>query len=143
MSEQRERLQLGYKEPAPTRERLVGRCYKGLGDGKIVSRTYYEKLEFWGFTCAEAERLDEGEIRNLFPEEIRTDKLEPTSKGRFGPSLAIEDFLKDASSVLGGADPPYESPFGLWSDLGADISADDIALARAEMWANFPRPDLP
>ena len=123
---------LEYEGTIPTRMRLVGRCYKRVGHGKTLSLGYYEKLDFLGFTASEAEAFDEGKIKELFAEEIRMDKLEPASKGRFGPSLAIEDFLEDASSVLGAQDPPHESPFGLWSDLGADISGDDIAQAHVE-----------
>jgi hypothetical protein len=28
---------------------------------------------------------------------------------------------------------------GLWADLGIDITDEDIAEARQEMWGNFPR----
>lgn len=143
MAEHRGGLQFVYKGTIPTRKKLVGRCYKKVGPGKTISRSYFEKLEFLGFTCSEAESFGQGEIRQLFAEDIRTDKLEPATKGRFGPSLAIEDFLEDAASVLGAPDLLRESPFGLWSDLGVDITADDIAQARAEMWATFPRPGLP
>ena len=31
---------------------------------------------------------------------------------------------------------------GLWSDLKVDISEEDIAEARKEMWGNFPREDI-
>ncbi len=31
---------------------------------------------------------------------------------------------------------------GLWKDLGVDVSDEDIAEARREMWGNFPREDL-
>jgi hypothetical protein len=34
------------------------------------------------------------------------------------------------------------SPKGLWADLGVDISAEDIAEARREMWGGFPREDV-
>jgi hypothetical protein len=27
----------------------------------------------------------------------------------------------------------------LWADLGVDITEEDIAEARREMWGNFPR----
>ncbi len=37
---------------------------------------------------------------------------------------------------------PYPSLYGLWADLGIDISEEDIAEARREMWGNFPR-DFP
>lgn len=35
------------------------------------------------------------------------------------------------------------SPKGLWADLDVDLSADDIDQVRREMWATFPRDDLP
>ena len=35
---------------------------------------------------------------------------------------------------------PRQSLRGLWK--GIDISAEDIAAARREMWANFPRADI-
>ena len=31
---------------------------------------------------------------------------------------------------------------GLWADLEVNISADDIAEARREMWGGFPREDI-
>ena len=31
---------------------------------------------------------------------------------------------------------------GLWADLGIDISPEDIAEARREMWGGFPREDV-
>ncbi len=31
---------------------------------------------------------------------------------------------------------------GLWADLGVDISSEDIAEARREMWGGFPREDV-
>lgn len=34
------------------------------------------------------------------------------------------------------------SPFGLWSDLKVDISAEDIDHARRDVWAGFPREDI-
>jgi hypothetical protein len=34
---------------------------------------------------------------------------------------------------------PRKSLRGLWKDAGVDITADDIAEARREMWGNFPR----
>jgi hypothetical protein len=37
-------------------------------------------------------------------------------------------------------DRPRQSLRGLWK--GLDISADDIAEARREMWADFPRADF-
>ena len=31
---------------------------------------------------------------------------------------------------------------GLWADLGAEVSPEDIAEVRREMWGGFPRGDL-
>ncbi len=31
---------------------------------------------------------------------------------------------------------------GLWADLGTDVSPEDIAEARREMWGGFPRGDV-
>jgi hypothetical protein len=35
--------------------------------------------------------------------------------------------------------PPLRSVRGLCADLKVDITEEDIALARQEMWGNFPR----
>jgi hypothetical protein len=37
---------------------------------------------------------------------------------------------------------PLKSSAGLWKDLGLDITEEDIAEARREMWGNFPREDI-
>ncbi len=37
---------------------------------------------------------------------------------------------------------PLKSPVGLCADLHTDITDEDIAAARREMWGNFPREDL-
>ncbi|MBI5489071.1 MAG: hypothetical protein HY905_17180 [Deltaproteobacteria bacterium] len=34
------------------------------------------------------------------------------------------------------------SPEGLCADLGIDITEEDIAQARREMWGNFPHEDI-
>jgi hypothetical protein len=31
---------------------------------------------------------------------------------------------------------------GLWADLGVEISPEDIAEVRREMWGGFPRQDV-
>jgi EAL domain-containing protein (putative c-di-GMP-specific phosphodiesterase class I) len=31
---------------------------------------------------------------------------------------------------------------GLWADLGVEVSSEDIAAARREMWGGFPREDV-
>jgi hypothetical protein len=37
---------------------------------------------------------------------------------------------------------PRRSLKGLWADLGVQISAEDLAEARREMWGGFPREDV-
>ncbi|MBI5498827.1 MAG: DUF2281 domain-containing protein [Deltaproteobacteria bacterium] len=37
---------------------------------------------------------------------------------------------------------PLRSPEGLCADLGIDITEEDIAQARREMWGDFPREDI-
>lgn len=132
MFNQRKGLQLDYEGTIPTCKRLVGRCYKGVGLGNTLLQSYYEKLGFLGFTSSEAESYDQPKIQKLFANAIYTDKLEPASKGRFRPALAIEDFLENTSFFLGARDAPCEAPFSFRGDFGADISSDGIALARDE-----------
>ena len=41
------------------------------------------------------------------------------------------------------AKQPRRSSRGLWADLGVEITEKDIEEARREMYANFPREDIP
>jgi hypothetical protein len=38
--------------------------------------------------------------------------------------------------------PPLRGVKGLWSSLDIDITEEDIAQARKEMWGNFPEEDI-
>jgi len=38
--------------------------------------------------------------------------------------------------------PPRESLYGLWKDLGFDVTSEDIDAVRKEVWKNFPREDI-
>ena len=38
-----------------------------------------------------------------------------------------------------GSTRSLKSLYGLWSDLSIEVSEQDIASARREMWGNFPR----
>ena len=49
--------------------------------------------------------------------------------------LDFASFLETKASPR----PKLKSAQGLWKDLGFTISEEDIADARKEMWANFPR----
>lgn len=37
---------------------------------------------------------------------------------------------------------PRKSSYGLWKKWGVDITEEDIAEARREMWGNVPRDDV-
>lgn len=66
------------------------------------------------------------------------EKLSPLDKVRLLEKLAstLESDLAETQVE------PLESLYGLWADLNIDISEDDIAQARREMWSNFPREDI-
>jgi hypothetical protein len=49
--------------------------------------------------------------------------------------LDFVDFLNEKN----GPKKPRRSLRGLWKDLNIEITEEDIAQARREMWGNFPR----
>ena len=55
-----------------------------------------------------------------------------------------QDVLDSAEFLVNrsGTRQPRRSFRGLWADLNIDITEDDIAEARREMWGNFPREDI-
>jgi hypothetical protein len=57
------------------------------------------------------------------------------------PPEKKEQVLGYVESLKGGNGPkrPRRSFLGLWADLGIEITEEDIAEARREMWGNFPR----
>lgn len=48
----------------------------------------------------------------------------------------------DREWPLQGKIAPKKSLYGLWENLGIDLSAEDIDQARQEMWGNFPRENV-
>lgn len=53
----------------------------------------------------------------------------------------VEEVMALLEADLAGQQTgPARSYYGIWPD--ANISADDIAQARQEMWGNFPREDI-
>jgi hypothetical protein len=52
--------------------------------------------------------------------------------------LDFVEFLQDRALRR----TPHPSLCGIWSDLGIDLSADDIDEVRREAWAEFPRRDI-
>jgi hypothetical protein len=56
------------------------------------------------------------------------------------PPEKQEELLKFADALETPAQPKsLRSPEGLRADLAIDISEEDIAEVRREMWKNFPR----
>lgn len=53
--------------------------------------------------------------------------------------LNFVEFLEYKNTLMSR---PRHSLKGLWADLNIDITEEDIAEARHEMWANFPREEL-
>jgi hypothetical protein len=64
------------------------------------------------------------------------------SKLRSLPPDKQQDVLAFVESLDAKGKKPLKSPEGLWSDLGFTVSDAEIAEARQEMWATFPRCDI-
>jgi hypothetical protein len=57
--------------------------------------------------------------------------------------LDFAESLRRESAASGSVRvEPHGSIVGLWDDLGLDITAEDIAEIRREMWGNLPRDDV-
>jgi len=54
----------------------------------------------------------------------------------------VLDFVESLEKKTEPSRQRRRSLKGLWSDLGAEVSAEDIAEARREMWGGFPRGDV-
>ncbi|MGH7200281.1 MAG: hypothetical protein ACREJB_06725 [Planctomycetaceae bacterium] len=52
----------------------------------------------------------------------------------------IEEIAPDTESEQPAA--PRKLSYGLWKDYGIDLSEEDIAAYRQEMWGNVPREDI-
>lgn len=68
-------------------------------------------------------------------EEIVLEKLRELPPEKQKQVLEFVDSLKSD----GGKKKPLRSLEGLWADLDINITEEDIAEARHEMWGNFPR----
>ena len=53
----------------------------------------------------------------------------------------VLDFVEFLQTRV-GHHAPHRSLCGAWSDLGVDLTAEDIDEARREAWAEFPRRDV-
>jgi hypothetical protein len=53
----------------------------------------------------------------------------------------VLEFVESLEKKSAGTRPRHSFK-GLWADLGVEVSAEDLAEARREMWGGFPREDL-
>ena len=67
-------------------------------------------------------------------EEQVVDRLRELSPEKQKEVLAFVDSL----TANNGSKKPLRSLRGLWKNLNINITEDDIAEARREMWGNFP-----
>ena len=67
--------------------------------------------------------------------------LEKLLKSPADKQKEVLDFVETLEKKA-GATPRRRSLKGLWADLGVEVSAEDIAEARREMWGRFPREDV-
>ena len=68
-------------------------------------------------------------------EEMVLEKLRGLPPEKHKEVLEFLDSLKSD----GGPQKPLRSLEGIWEDLNIEITEEDIAEARREMWGNFPR----
>jgi hypothetical protein len=68
-------------------------------------------------------------------EEQVIEKMRELPHERRQEVLDFVDFLREKNGVK----KPRRSLRGLWKDLNIEITEEDIAQARREMWGNFPR----
>jgi hypothetical protein len=71
-------------------------------------------------------------------QETVLDKLQALSPEQQVKVLDFVDSLQPQSSVP----TPRKSLYGLWAGSEFDISEEDIAELRQEMWGSFPRDDF-
>lgn len=68
-------------------------------------------------------------------EEMVLEKLRQLSPEQKDEVLHLVKTLSEKNTPA----QPLRSLEGLWADLNIDITEEDIAEARREMWGNFPR----
>jgi len=68
-------------------------------------------------------------------EELVVEKLRGLPPDQKREVLEFVESLRERN----GAKKPLQSLHGLWADLGVEITEEDIADARREMWGTFPR----
>lgn len=71
-------------------------------------------------------------------EQTVMEKLKALPPNKQQEALDFIEFLEHKTA----GKRPRRSLEGLWADLGVEITEEDIAQARREMWGNFPREDM-
>ena len=71
------------------------------------------------------------------------EKLQVLPPEKQAEVLDFIDFLIQRTATSPALEPPPAPFFGLWFNLGVDLSADDLDAARREQWNGFPREDPP
>jgi len=71
-------------------------------------------------------------------EQAVLDKLRELPPNHQQEVLDFAEFLHQKNILK----PPLKSVKGMWANLDMDITEEDIAQARKEMWGNFPRGDI-
>jgi hypothetical protein len=71
-------------------------------------------------------------------EELVVEKLRELPPDKQQEAVRMVESLKDTGKDTGPV-KPLRSGAGLWAGMGFDITEEDIAEARREMWGNFPR----
>ncbi|MBI4552997.1 MAG: DUF2281 domain-containing protein [Candidatus Latescibacteria bacterium] len=71
-------------------------------------------------------------------EQVVVEKLRALSPDKQQEALDFIEFLEHKTAVK----QPRHSVEGLWADLQVEVTEEDIAQARREMWGNFPREDV-
>jgi hypothetical protein len=71
-------------------------------------------------------------------EQAVLDKLRELPPDKQQEILDFAEFLQQKNRPR----KPLKSVKGLWANLDIEITEEDIAQARKEMWGNFPREDI-
>lgn len=71
-------------------------------------------------------------------EQAVLDKLRELPPNQQQEVLNFAEFLQQKNILK----RPLKSVKGMWVHLDMDITEEDIAQARKEMWGNFPRGDI-
>jgi len=57
--------------------------------------------------------------------------------GPYRVLIKVEETQSRPSQESVASKPPLENPYGLWAGLSIDVTREDIAEARKEMWGRF------